>query len=288
MIKLIDLLIEAKQVGILYHYTPLSNLKNILATRHLFPNDEGQISTSVRANMGTRGFDLMKGGSIARIMLDGDKISNRYRVRPFSFGGNEDNPEDLGEEQIIVNGNKFNFIPYLKRIDIFLNKKEKVNAKIIELLERANIPYKIYQKTPDSHVPYAQPKDGDFKDIDIEKIPKKEIYTTGDLYFPGMKTKTIELYSDRPTPELNPTEIKVGVSPQYPGYYLYPAFLSWEGMLRFYNLDKEKINLKFIPLPMYDDPKWRKKWDSVEPPYTGFHKGNVNDAYVLIPQNSIV
>jgi hypothetical protein len=288
MIKLIDLLKEAKQVGTLYHFTPLSNLKSILANRHLFNNDEGQISTSIRANMGTRGFYSMGKNPIARIMLDGDKISNKYKIRPFSHGGDEDNPEDLGEEQIVVNGKKFYFIPYLKRVDIFLNKKEKIDNKIIELLEKANIPYKIYQGTPDSNIPYTQPKDGNPEDINIEKIPKKEIYTSDDMYFLGMKTKMIDLYDMKPAPHSSAMKIKVGISSQYPGYYLLPSYSVLKDKIQYFNLNKEKIDMEFIPLPMYNDPKWRKMWNSVEPPDTGFKEGNICDAYILIPQDNII
>jgi hypothetical protein len=95
---------------------------------------------------------------IVRLMLDGDKISNKYKIQPFAFNEFDEDYEDLGEEQIIVNGKVFPFLPYLKRIDIFLNEEEEIDSKITEILEKANIPYKIYQGTPISNIPYTQPK----------------------------------------------------------------------------------------------------------------------------------
>lgn len=283
------IVLESKQVGDLYHFTPLKNLKDILLTRYLYPNDENQISTSIRANMSTRDFEDMETNSIARIMLDGNKISNKYKIRPFAYGANEDDPEDLGEEQIVVNGKKFPFIPYLKRIDIFLNKKEKVNDKIIELLKQANIPYKIYPGIPISHIPYTQSKKDKPEDINISNIPKKEIYSKLELYFPGMKTKTIPYYDtyDDYNKYNNLTNMDVGISPEYPDHYLGLTWLSHSKYLKdhWYNKNGKKINnLKIIPIPMYKDPKWLKKWEkNVQKPYTNLSY----DSYLLIPKKEV-
>ena len=74
MIKLIEILKginEAKQVGNLYHFTSLENIKDIIKSTYLIPNDEGQISTSVRANMtiGDIGKNNTQGKNIVRITL---------------------------------------------------------------------------------------------------------------------------------------------------------------------------------------------------------------------------
>ena len=292
MIKLIDILREineGKQVGDLYHFAPLSILNQILTTRYLIPNDENQISTSRRPNMSTRDFYDMKNASIARLMLDGNKISNKYKVRPFAFGADEGNAEDLGEEQIVVNGEKFPFTPYLKRIDIFLNKKDKVNDKILDILKKGNIPYKVYQGTPISNIPYTQLKTDNPEDIDIENIPKKEIYTKDEMYFIGMKIKEIELYtSEFELEEDEPNKIKVGISSEYPDYYLYPGFLDNKKYYNFFNIEKEPILVKYVSIPTYNDPKWRKMWKTnVDPPHNYFREGDTKDTYILIPKNKV-
>lgn len=294
MIKLIDILKEineAKQVGLLYHFTPISNLKDILLTRFLYPNDEGQISTSIRPNMSTRDFQDMKNASIVRLTLDGDKISTKYKVRPFAFGASEGDAEDLGEEQIVVNGKKFPFVPYLKRIDIFLNKKEKINNKLIELLEKANIPYKIYQGTPISNIPYSQPKTGNPEDINIENIPKREIYTQDNMYFPGMKLTSIEIYTSTYNLKKNdPQEIQVAISSEFPNYYIMGGFFNNKEYYEdYYNLKGNKIKgIKIVPIPMYNDPKWRKMWKTnVAPPYNFFREGDNYDSYILIPKDEV-
>jgi hypothetical protein len=239
--------------------------------------------------MATKDFQSMKNTSIARLMLDGDKISNKYKIQPFSY-----EEEDLGEEQIVVNNDKFLFIPYLKRIDIFLNKKEKVNPKILELLEKANIPYKVYQGTPISNIPYNQPKTGNPEDINIENIPKKQIYTPDEMYFPGMKIKKIKIIPYWSNWEVKndlvsyAEELTVGVSSKYPDYYVSTTFLDFKNTQIYFNLKGEKINVKFIPIPMYNDPKWRKMWKTnVDPPFNYFKEGYTKDAYVLIPKNEV-
>ena len=277
---------EAKQVGTLYHFTPLSNLKEILFTQFLYSNDEYQVSTSRRPNMSTRDFQDMKRNSIARLTLDGDKISTKYKVRPFAFGADEGSAEDLGEEQIIVNGERFPFIPYLKRIDIFLNKKEKVNDKIIELLEKINIPYKIYSGTPISNTPLSQEKTGNPEDINIENIPKKEIYTKHGLLYPEMKKTSIEVYTSQFLLNRNyPSEVTVWTSPIYPDYYVTANEANKKYYYDWLNLKGKKFNIKDIPLPMRDDPEWMKKWKNVESPDNLYR--DIYTSYLLIPKNEV-
>jgi hypothetical protein len=206
-LKLVNLLreiVESKQVSDLYHFTPSYNLKKILSSQYLSPNDEGQISTSIRANMdteylfsdtGTRNPD-----SIARLMLDGNKISTKYKVGPFSYNQSSDggHGEDLGEEQIIVNGRNFYFLPYLKRIDIFTGKKNTSKTKkeidnIIPILDKMNIPYKIYDGTPLSNIPYKQPKEGDPSNIEYTPRPKEIVFSNKDLKYPFSSYKTYSL-----------------------------------------------------------------------------------------------
>jgi hypothetical protein len=178
MIKLINLLkeiTEAKQVGLLYHFTPLDNLENLLTTRHIFTNEEDQISASIRANMDTYILHNMSKVPILRLTLDGDKISNKYKIRPFAYFDDQDTyeHEDLGEEQIVTNGKDFPFFPYLKRMDIFLNG-HKLDPKVPKLLEKYNIPFKVYEGTPIDNTPYKQDMSGDPKNI-VREIEQDKI-----------------------------------------------------------------------------------------------------------------
>jgi hypothetical protein len=91
MIKLTDILNEAKQVGKLYHFTSLENLESIKKHGLKFNKDNLSFfnpkyrhvlySISTTRN---KSEDIAAGWGKAqiRITLDGDKISNKYKILP--------------------------------------------------------------------------------------------------------------------------------------------------------------------------------------------------------------
>lgn len=94
MIKLADILVEAKQVGKLYHFTSLQNLRTVLKNNKLgvFRSYETDyyISTTRDKNFGLRLRNTKFRHSVplkVRITLDGDKISENYRIEPVGFHG---------------------------------------------------------------------------------------------------------------------------------------------------------------------------------------------------------
>jgi hypothetical protein len=155
MIKLTDLLkeiTEAKQVGDIYHFTSLKGLYGILKDGFIKPNSENQISTTRNKQMDLTIFPA--GGSAALIMLtlDGDKISNRYKIRPFNIAGDYDDlpaylNKDEFEEQIITNGKNFPIFPYLKNVSITIQNERRLDKEMLSqienILKEKNIPYKI-------------------------------------------------------------------------------------------------------------------------------------------------
>ena len=101
MIKLIDLLNEGKQVGILYHFTPLNNLikifqSNCLKDRaasgnevHFNPKSyyvsftRNKNFDSVAKVFGLRtGINFNNVGCVCMITIDGNKLSNNYSTEP--------------------------------------------------------------------------------------------------------------------------------------------------------------------------------------------------------------
>lgn len=81
---------EAKQVGILYHFTTTGNLISILKSDTLRGSSASQlgkdvISTTRFYDMGdTPLFPLPTGFGECRITLNGNKLSNKYKIRPFN------------------------------------------------------------------------------------------------------------------------------------------------------------------------------------------------------------
>jgi hypothetical protein len=253
MIKLIDLLKEAKQVGILYHYTSLHNLQSIIKSNKLQSRESSGVSFSRSKDKNI--MQWLDTTVEAALVINGDKLSNNYKIYPYNDLATQDSVgvENFDEMEEVVDRDITNLDKYLIKVILY-----ESDPDIESLLKEKNIPY----------------------NINIENIPKN--YTIDGMYFPGMETTTIELRD-----QWGPKKIKVGVSSQYPDYYLEPSFLSWKDYTHYFNKNKEEINIKFIPIPMYNDPKWRKMWNNVQYPYSGFREDNVFNSYILIPKNEI-
>lgn len=101
MIKLIDLLNEGKQVGILYHFTSLNNLIPIFQSNCLkdrtasgkevhFNSKSYYVSFTRNKNFNTiakifglrTGINFNNTGCVCMITVDGDKLSNSYSTEP--------------------------------------------------------------------------------------------------------------------------------------------------------------------------------------------------------------
>jgi hypothetical protein len=213
-----EILLEAKQVGNLYHFTPINYCIDILKSQHIVPNDENQISTSRYANSDTGFISHGDDNIMCRIMLDGDKISTKYKIQGFvhpsdidnSYGDDGLDYEDrknflkrkgakgkYAEEAIITDGRKFYLIPYIKRIDIFIkkqpNKKQQRYLEVLNgMLNKMNIPSETYQGTPQSNTPYKQSKEGNPSQIQYNPKPQ-EIKISNAAYlhpYPNFKTYT--------------------------------------------------------------------------------------------------
>lgn len=121
-------LIEAKQAGILYHYTLLDYLASIIddnALKALGTTTFGPIISFTRdKNFHKVKRDIM--GTECRIVIDGDKLSNNYKITPIAekdFKRNTNNTES--EERITFvsrNDEIKNLNKYVISYDIFLDK----------------------------------------------------------------------------------------------------------------------------------------------------------------------
>lgn len=166
MIKLVDILkeiTEAKQVGDVYHFTSLDGAYGILTDGFISANEEsitsaygnnGQISVTRNKNLDTAPFwDYDRGNIKIRLKLDGDKISNKYKIRPDQYSEEPDYepPAYLGklefEEKIVTRDGKLPVYPYLKSVTIYLEDEQDFNKKTLSqienILKEKNIPYEI-------------------------------------------------------------------------------------------------------------------------------------------------
>jgi hypothetical protein len=150
MIKLINLLkeiTEGKQVGTLYHFTTLKGALGILTSKRIRTNEDGVVSATRDKNLNSAEFDTEGEAdkNIVRIDLDGNKISNRYKIKPYSFG--HIGKENLEFEEQIITKNDGLSIEYITNIKIIINNKDEYSYKyfdsLIKIIQEKNIPYEI-------------------------------------------------------------------------------------------------------------------------------------------------
>ena len=89
--KLNENISESKQVGTLYHYTSANGLKGILQSNSIKASEEYYLGNDLYFVSFTRNKNFHKKGSAFdvsmdyRIALDGNKLSNKYKIAPFAY-----------------------------------------------------------------------------------------------------------------------------------------------------------------------------------------------------------
>jgi hypothetical protein len=142
MIKLLDILKEAKQAGILYHWTSLKNLANIIKTNTILPSHSGHGEydwVSLTRSKDKNQFGIAEEADCV-IVLDGDKLSNNYKIKPYN-DLEVSQYDDFGifdemEERLL--GSIKNLNKYVVKIILY-----KSDPKIESLLKEKNIPYEL-------------------------------------------------------------------------------------------------------------------------------------------------
>ena len=144
MIRLKNLL-ESKQVGIIYHYTTFNSGLKILQSNQLKSSDAADSTNAkpVFAISFTRdkqfhnnhnvGFDVGSFGQKpqVRFTVEGDKLSNQYKIGPYAQGGKRGGVFSKGgrsfeAEERVISDKQFTIplLPYLKSIDILVEYKK--------------------------------------------------------------------------------------------------------------------------------------------------------------------
>lgn len=109
---------EAKQVGIIYHFTSFDKMIRILEA-DMMKSEYGYISF-------TRNYKLAYGSNNVRITFDGDKMSNKFKIAPFVFVKDRRRYGEEMEERI-VKERIYGVIKYIKQIDIITPKIHQEN-----------------------------------------------------------------------------------------------------------------------------------------------------------------
>jgi hypothetical protein len=128
MIKLTDILREAKQVGTLYHYTEKWLLKQIIESNTL----RSPVSFTRSKDKKT----VFWIGAECALVVNGDKLSNTYKIRPYQSHDEEGRFFDEMEERVDKNITSLN--KYLIKVILY-----EPDPEIESLLTEKNIPYEI-------------------------------------------------------------------------------------------------------------------------------------------------
>ena len=112
---------SGKQVGILYHYTNFYHLLSILNGNILKSGIVGRDNISFTRDKNFLSSERLIEGTQCCLVIDGDKLSNDYKIKPYSdqqfLKGNEEGYSLESEE--IVKEDISPIIPYIIEIRIF-------------------------------------------------------------------------------------------------------------------------------------------------------------------------
>jgi len=209
MIRLKNLINEAKQVGIIYHYTTFEAGLKILHSNQLKSGEsaDSTIAKPIFAisftrdkrfhNNHTVGFGESSFGNIpqVRFTIDGNKLSNKFKIRPYSQqGAFSKNRKGFEAEERVISNKPFT-IPiskYLISVDLLIEYKKPSNkydyigivdyemyapirAEIVKFAQNKNIPINLVTNKNGDYYPEKTKKNIIKKILDWFK---KNISTT--------------------------------------------------------------------------------------------------------------
>jgi len=138
---------ESKQVGPLYHFTDFFSLKKILTSNTMIGSYGNQdikgryISTTRDKNFYKSDPNLGVEDLQAALIFDGNKLSNKYKIKPYAYEPYRDLDRSgaEAEELIILPGRDLpNIKSYLSGVILL-----KPNKAIESFLKKENIPYNV-------------------------------------------------------------------------------------------------------------------------------------------------
>lgn len=138
-----EYLIESKKIGVIYHFTHFMNLYFILESKTFMtryndlPKYNYDYSISCTRNKSFKWGDV-------RIILDGDRISNHYVVKPVSYFKFN---KSQSEERIFTNKETFPIFDYIIQIDILeYLKSDDMFDEVLKMLNDNNLKYNLVSK----------------------------------------------------------------------------------------------------------------------------------------------
>lgn len=149
-------ILEGKSVGTLYHYTDPTGLLKILQDNNLKPSKlifnyggYNYISFTRDKNLHLRNKTHGIGGFSIRLTLDGDKISNNYKLEPYDYYGYESPSyklvKDEREERLVSKNPTYkNVGRELKDLNKYLTGITIYRQRLINEIKSLNLENKKY------------------------------------------------------------------------------------------------------------------------------------------------
>jgi len=131
-------LYEFAQRGVLYHFTDVNSFRQIMKSNSLKGNIEDLYDEDLYTISLTRNKNFEWQGKDVRIYLDGSKLSNKYKIKPFSFFGTasvkkdwmllgqkyKKSTSDQSEEAVLTKEIK-NIRNYITKVDVSEMQEEE-------------------------------------------------------------------------------------------------------------------------------------------------------------------
>ena len=100
---------EQKNVGLLYHFTNTNSLNKILEEDKMngsFMYEENDVELYGVSTTRNKNLNYDKNKNNIRITLNGDKLSNNYKIKPRDYWNREynvpDNPQTIDEDEEVI------------------------------------------------------------------------------------------------------------------------------------------------------------------------------------------
>jgi hypothetical protein len=145
MILLTDILkeiTEGKQLGTLYHYTDIKNMVKIIPSNKLkgrYKDEQDMFVISFTRNQIFTSQPRQLGGKNlnSRLVIDGNKLSNKYKLSPYAGYGFRRNVDKEQEERLYMENEYLtNLDNYVVHYDFFLEKiLDRTYYRIPSLIE---------------------------------------------------------------------------------------------------------------------------------------------------------
>lgn len=115
--KVLDVLVERKQVGLLYHFTKVENLGGIIASglRPSYNSKYGDTVSFTRSKRMSTDIDYM-GLNVVRLTIDGDALSSNNRL--VAYSDNNMDEDEMETVLIAKNSNPVDVNRFIKAIDV--------------------------------------------------------------------------------------------------------------------------------------------------------------------------